>query len=170
LQEVRRQGGEFYDAAVTVGAEFPDVEFSITNATTAEGNVNTIKMSKRQMGYLAGALACEMTQSGKIALVHAQDNPSNKEGFEGYEAGGKSCGKDVEVQVVATGSWTDVAKAREATLALISDGVDVLWQILDAADVGVFSAAEDHEGVWSVGTYYYRYRLFISGRVSQRMW
>jgi len=147
-------GGEFYDAAHTVAADFPEIQFSITNAVTAEGNLSTIKMSKRQMGYLAGALACEMTQSGKIALVYAQDNPSNQEGFEGYEAGGKSCGKDVEVLVVATGSWTDVAKAREATLALISDGVDVLWQILDSADVGVFSAAEDHPGVWSIGTYY----------------
>lgn len=146
-------GGEYYEAAMKVAPEFPDVEFSITNAITAEGNVNTIKMSKRQMGYLAGYLACEMTSSGKVALVYAQDNPSNKEGFEGFVAGASSCGKDVEAQVVATGSWTDVTKAREASLALIDDGVDVLWQILDAADVGVFSAADD-SGIFSIGTYY----------------
>ena len=44
-----------------------------------------------------------------------------------------------------------VAKAREASLALISGGVDVLWHLLDAADAGVFSAAED-EGVMVMGS------------------
>jgi len=45
-----------------------------------------------------------------------------------------------------------VTLAREAALALIADGADVLYHHVDAADAGVIAAAED-EGVWAIGLY-----------------
>src|SRR5690606_31960851 len=51
-----------------------------------------------------------------------------------------------------TGSFDDVDKAREQSLALVNSGTDVLWPILNAAETGVYSAAED-EGVMSIGFY-----------------
>jgi len=57
---------------------------------------------------------------------------------------------DIEILDVATLNWADSAKAQEATLALISEGVDVVAHLLDAADAGVFAAADD-EGIYSIG-------------------
>ena len=59
--------------------------------------------------------------------------------------------KKVKASAVATGSWSDVNKAREASLALIADGNDVLVPLLDAAYVGVLTAAQNSKDVQIVG-------------------
>ena len=56
------------------------------------------------------------------------------------------------MRLVTTGSWSDVNKAREASLSLIASGYDVLMPCLDAAYVGVLTAAQDSDNVWIVGT------------------
>jgi basic membrane protein A len=143
-------GGEYIDAAETVGSEYPDVQFVVTNGMVGHDNVSSIRVSYRHEFYLIGALACEVTESNKVAVVVGEPLPAMEQGVEGLTLGAQTCGKDVEVEAVYTASWADVQKAREASLALIADGVDVLTHLLDAADAGVLSAAED-EGVMAIG-------------------
>ena len=52
---------------------------------------------------------------------------------------------DATVTVAYTGSWTDVNKGKEAALAQISQGVDIIIAIGDACDVGAIQAAEDKD-------------------------
>jgi basic membrane protein A len=144
-------GGEYVDAAETVAAEYPDVQFVVSNGTVAHDNLSAFLISYSHQGYLAGLLACEMSETGKAAVVVGEPIPAMEQGVEGFALGAKSCGTEVATEAVYTASWSDVAKAREASLALISGGVDVLWHLLDAADAGVFSAAED-EGVMVMGS------------------
>jgi basic membrane protein A len=115
-------------------------------------NVSATTLSFRQMGYLAGILACEMTETDHVAYVVGELLLCTDQGLEGFEAGLETCGRDIEVTYIATGDWADVVKAREAGLALIDDGVDVLWHMLDTADAGLISAAEDR-GVKAIGLY-----------------
>lgn len=145
-------GGEYHDAAVTVSKEYPDLTFIVSNGIEGSGNLGAFKISYSHMGYIAGAIAAEMTKTGKVALVLGEPIPIATQGEESFKAAVAASGKAVEVQTVVTGSWADVAKARESALALIADGVDVLWHVLDAADAGVFSAAED-QGVMAIGLY-----------------
>jgi basic membrane lipoprotein Med (substrate-binding protein (PBP1-ABC) superfamily) len=93
-----------------------------------------------------------MTESNKLAVVAGQEIPVALGAVEGFQEGVARVNPDAEVNVTYTGSWEDVDKAREAALALISDGADVLWHVLDAADAGVLSAAED-EGLMAIGLY-----------------
>ena len=53
----------------TVAAEYPDVEFGVTNGLVSGANVSSIKIGYGQMGYLAGSLACEMTKTNHIAFI-----------------------------------------------------------------------------------------------------
>lgn len=145
-------GGEFYDAAAEVAKEYPDVSFIVDNATKGEGNVSGMAVSYPDQGYLAGALAALMTKSNKVAIILAEPIPLAEAGAEAFKKGVESIGKDVTVDVVTTGSWDDVNKAREAALAEIGNGVDVVFHILDTADVGVLTAAQD-EGVMAIGLY-----------------
>jgi basic membrane protein A len=115
-------------------------------------NVSATTLSFRQMGYLAGILACEMTETDHVAYVVGELLHAADQGLEGYELGAETCGREIEIDYIATGDWADVAMAREAGLALIDGGVDVLWHMLDTADAGLISAAED-EGVWAIGLY-----------------
>ncbi|MDH4135465.1 MAG: BMP family protein [Anaerolineae bacterium] len=145
-------GGEYEDALATVAGEYPDIQFGVTDGAARTPNMSATKLSFRQMGYLAGILACEMTETDHVAYVVGELVGGTDEGIEGYKLGIATCGKDIEVDYIATGDWADVAMAREAGLALIDDGVDVLWHMLDTADAGLISAAEDR-GVWAIGLY-----------------
>lgn len=144
-------GGEFVDAAETVAAEYPDIQFVITNGYVGHDNVSSIRTSYAHMGYLAGVLAAEMSKTNKIAAVSAEPIKSMETGIEQFRAGAASVGKGTEVSAVYTGNWVDVSLAQEASLALIDDGVDVLFHLLDAADAGLYNAAEDR-GVMSIGS------------------
>ena len=145
-------GGEYMDAALQVATEYPDLQFVVTNGNKGADNVTSFTLSYRDMGILAGALAGLMTESNKLAIVAGQEIPVALGAVEGFQEGVARVNPEAEVNVTYTGSWEDVDKAREAALALISDGADVLWHVLDAADAGVLSAADD-EGVMAIGLY-----------------
>jgi basic membrane protein A and related proteins len=145
-------GGEYMDAALQVAEEFTDVEFVVTNGNKSAENVTSLALSYGDMGYLAGVLAASMTETNHIGVAVGETIPIAEDAVRGYEAGAMSINPEIEVTQSVTGDWADVALAREAALAQIADGVDVLWHVLDAADAGVMSAAED-EGVYVIGLY-----------------
>ncbi|MEK6256166.1 MAG: BMP family protein, partial [Chloroflexota bacterium] len=148
------QGGQFGEALQTVAQEFPDQKFIFSVATDTGGvpNVTAVTVSYSHAGYLGGVMACHMTKTNKVAMITGEWYDPHRQFEASFGLGAASCGKDVEVTAVAAGSWSDVNKAREAALALIADGYDVLMPLLDAAYVGVLTAAQDSEGVLVVGS------------------
>ncbi|HPR34461.1 MAG TPA: BMP family protein [Anaerolineaceae bacterium] len=147
------QGGQFGEALQTVAKEYPEQKFIFSVATDTGGvpNLTAATVSYSHAGYLAGVMACHTTQTNKVAMVTGEWYDPHRQMEASFRKGAASCGKEVEVNAVTTGSWSDVNKAREASLALIADGVDVLFPCLDAAFVGVLTAAQDSQNVWVVG-------------------
>lgn len=146
-------GGEYQDAAETVASEYPNVEFAVTNGAAAPPNVSAIKISYAHMGYVAGYLACEMTETNHIAFLGGEPIPIVNQAMREFQRAAQTCGKgEVRVDEVITGAWADVTRAYEASQGLISAGADVLWHVLDTADAGLIAAAED-EGVYAIGLY-----------------
>jgi basic membrane protein A and related proteins len=148
------QGGQFGEALMTVAKEFPDQDFVFSVATDTGGvpNLTAATVSYSHAGYIAGVMACHTTKTNKVAMILGEWYDPHRQMEASYKKGVETCGKDIEVNSVATGSWSDVNKAREASLALIADGYDVLMPVLDAAYVGVLTAAQDSEDVWIVGS------------------
>lgn len=145
-------GGEYMDAALQVAGEFSDIQFVVTNGNKNAANVTSLALSYGDMGYLSGVLACSMTKSNKVGVVIGETIPIANDAVVGWENGCKRANPSAEIKTTVTGDWADVDKAREAALALIADGADVMGHLLDAADAGVFAAAED-EGVMAIGLY-----------------
>lgn len=147
------QGGQFGEALQTVAKEYPNQNFVFSVATDTGGvpNVTAVTVSYSQAGYIAGVMAGYMTKTNKVALILGEWYEPHKQFMASLKKGVASTGKDIKVLSVTTGSWSDVDKARAASMALISSGVDVLVPLLDAAYVGVLSAAQDSKGVLVVG-------------------
>ncbi len=147
------QGGQFGEALQTVAKEFPNQKFVFSVATDTGGvpNLTAATVSYSHAGYIAGVMACHMTKTNKVAMVTGEWYDPHKQMLASFEKGAQTCGKEVKVSSVATGSWSDVNKAREASLALIADGNDVLFPCLDSAFVGVLTAAQDSKDVLVVG-------------------
>jgi basic membrane protein A len=148
------QGGQFGEALQTVAKEYPKQNFVFSVATDTGGvpNLTAATVSYSHAGYIAGVMACNVTKNNKIAMILGEWYDPHRQMFESFQKGAQTCGKPVEVKSVATGSWSDVNKAREAALALVADGVDVLMPCLDAAYVGVLTAAQDSKDVLIVGS------------------
>ena len=108
-------------------------------------------VSYAHAAYIAGVMAGMMTKTNKVAMLTGEWYDPHKQFLANFEKGAQASGKKVKVSSVATGSWSDVDKARQASLALIADGNDVLVPLLDAAYVGVLTAAQDSKGVLIVG-------------------
>ncbi len=148
------QGGQFGESLMTVAKEFPNQKFVYSVATDTGGipNLTAATVSYSHAGYIAGVMACYATKTDKVAMITGEWYDPHRQMEASFIKGANSCGKTVEVTAIATGSWSDVNKAREASLALIADGFDVLMPCLDAAYVGVLTAAQDSENVWIVGS------------------
>ncbi len=147
------QGGQFGEALKTVAQEYPKANFVFSVATDTMGtpNLTAATVSYAHAGYLAGVMACSVTKSNKVAMLTGEWYDPHRQFQSAFDKGAQSCGKPVKTSAVATGSWSDVDKARAASEALIADGNDVLVPLLDAAYVGVLTAAQDAKGVQIVG-------------------
>ncbi len=147
------QGGQFGEALQTVAKEYPKANFIFSVATSTGGvpNVTAATVSYAHAAYIAGVMAGMMTKSNKVAMITGEWYDPHRQFLANFEKGAQSVNKKVKVSSVAAGSWSDVDKAREASLALIAGGNDVLVPLLDAAYVGVLAAAQDSKNVLVVG-------------------
>ncbi len=143
-------GGQFDDAALKVAAQFPKVKFFVTNGRAKGPNISGGGINPTHMGYLSGIVAGKMSKSGKLAWITGAKFPLNDANAGSFEAGAKRVNPKAELSVVFTGNWDDVAKAKEAAMAQIARGVDVLVPALNLASLGVIEAARD-KGVYAIG-------------------
>ena len=143
------QGGQFGEALKTAAGEFPDTNFvfSVATDTFDMPNLTAATVSYSHAGYLAGIMCGYATKANKVAFVTGEWYDPHRQMEASFYKGVASVNPDIETTAITTGDWADVTKAREASLALIADGYDVLFFNLDAAYVGVLAAAQDSEGV-----------------------
>lgn len=147
------QGGQFGEALKTAAEEFPDTKFVFSVATETYGvpNLTAATVSYSHAGYIGGIMAAYATESKKVAFVTGEWYDPHRQMEAGFKQAVASVDSSIQVESMTTGDWADVVKAREASLALISQGYDVLFFCLDAAYVGVIAAAQDSKDVKVVG-------------------
>ncbi len=138
-------GSEFADAALTVAAEFPDTYFAVTNAGVKAPNVAGLDTKNQESGYIGGIVAGLVSQTKKVGYVGAMEILAMKRAEEGFKLGVAEVCPECEVLVSYTGSFDDIAKGKEAGLAQIDAGADVLFQYADASGLGVIEAAEEQD-------------------------
>ncbi|MBW2279779.1 MAG: BMP family protein [Deltaproteobacteria bacterium] len=142
-------GFEFQDAAALVGKEYPDTVFVTTSGSTVTANVSPIVFELEQATFVLGFLGARISQSGRVGAVGGIEIPSVASTFYAFEKGAERGGATTSISY--TGSWTDVSAAREATLAQISQGVDVLIHNANEGARGFFQAVNESDGVWAYG-------------------
>jgi len=143
-----------YDAIEGIGlaaAEYPEQNFAFIDGEV-EGAENVVNYTFRdnEKTFLVGMMAAQKTETGKIGLVMATDTPDQHVFVAGYLAGAAYADPNVEVQVKYTGSYDDIAKAKELAIAMSEDGVDVIFAAAGGAGAGVYGAAADN-GYLAVG-------------------
>ncbi len=136
-------GFEYQDAAMRAGERFPNTTIIVSGGGRFADNVVPLIFGLEEGSYLAGMVAAGMSESGVIGMVGGVAIPPAVGTFRAFEAGARAIDPDVEVLEVFIGNWDDVAAAKEAAVAQLSRGADVLIHNVDAASFGVFQAVRE---------------------------
>ncbi|MEM1395370.1 MAG: BMP family protein [Cyanobacteria bacterium P01_H01_bin.150] len=143
-------GGQFDAAIQQVAPQFPNIFFVGVNGAVKGDNIAALRINHQQASYLCGIVAASMTKSNQLAYIAGQKFAATEEEVKGFESGAKSVKPEIKVTSTFTGDWNDASKAKEATLALISAGADVIYQWLDNASPAVLQTAAE-KNVYAFG-------------------
>jgi basic membrane protein A len=153
------------DAMVEAAEYNPDTSFAgvdiFVDPSTAPDNAVGILFKEHEAGYLAGIVAGYMTleyadrsdrlnDQNVVGLVLGMDIPPCERYEVGFIAGVHSVNPDCEVLTANAGSFTDQAKGKELTLAMVDQGADIVFQIAGLTGLGVISGAQE-AGICAIG-------------------
>jgi len=144
-------GFEFQDAAERISRDYPKTVFIITSGQRVQGNVAPLIFRLEEASYLAGMVAGGLTRTNVLGFVGGIELPPIKAAYQGWVNGAKAVNPNIRTREIYLNSFDDAAAGREAALALIRVGADVIHHNADAAALGVFQAAKEHPGVYVFG-------------------
>lgn len=142
-----------------VAAEYPDVCFLQAFGTgDPAANVTHYVDDATGVNYLAGMAAASQSASGKIAVVGGVDLDEIVVSVEAFEAGAQAVNPDAEVAVTWVGDFEDPLKGKEAGLAQIAQGADVVYAYGDGTGLGTVEGAAE-KNVPIVGAWFDQFEL-----------
>jgi len=154
------------EAVRRVGAEYPAIAFVFGSGLgPSEPNVAVFDNWIHEPAYLSGMLAGGLTKTNTIGIVGGHPVPEVNRIANAFIEGVKEVNPDAKVLVTFINSWFDPAAAKEAALAQIDGGADVLF----AERFGVIEAAVEN-GLYSFGNMSDQYELGPTSVVSGPVW
>ena len=150
MREYAEQGnkliiGEAYAVekeARQVAADYPDTAFVLGSSGEQAGdNFGVFGTWNHDGAYLAGMLAGKMTKSNVVGSVGAIPIPEVNMLINAFAEGVKAVNPDAKHLVAFIGTFFDPPKAREAGLAQIDAGADILF----GERIGTADAAKERK-------------------------
>ena len=129
------------EAARRVAKDYPEIAFVFgSGGGPAEPNFSVFDNWIHEPAYLSGMLAGGLTKTNVIGVVGGLPVPEVNRIVNAFIAGALSVNPEVDVKTSFINSWFDPAAAKEAALAQIDSGADVLF----AERFGVIEAAAEN--------------------------
>jgi basic membrane protein A len=168
IREVIEQGGAemvvlhasaLDQATKEVAAEHPEVCFIQAFGTGKPPKNTTIYFDDASgANYLAGMAAAGVSKAGKIGTVGGVDLTEIVESLKAFDNGAKAINPKVKSLTTFVGDFEDPLKGKEAGLAQIKQGADVLYAYGDGTGLGTVEAAKQ-QNVPIIGAWFDQYKL-----------
>ncbi|UOQ92824.1 BMP family ABC transporter substrate-binding protein [Halobacillus shinanisalinarum] len=125
---------------------YPEVHFIYFNGQFSADNVTSLNFSANAMGFFAGMVAGEMTETNKIGLIAAFQWQPEVEGF--YE-GAKFQNPEADINITYTNNWEDTEKAIQLYNQMEANGADVFYPAGDMFNIPLIREIQDdaHYGI-----------------------
>jgi basic membrane protein A len=131
----------YMNPTLKVARQFPDVKFVHSTGYKTANNVATTNSRFYEARYLAGIVAGKTTKTNVAGYVGAFPIPEVLQGINAFTRGMRSVNPDAQVRVIWVNSWFDPGKERDAALALLGQGADVVTHHTDST--ATVQAAEE---------------------------
>lgn len=153
-------------AARKVAKQYPKVSFLMGSSGKPQApNFSVFDNYIQEPAYLTGMIAGGMTKSNKIGMVGGFPIPEVNRLMHAFMAGAKEVNPKAEFYVTFIGSWFDPPKAKEAALAQIAKGADIMY----AERFGVSDAAKE-KGVLAIGNVINTQKDYPDTVVASALW
>ncbi len=133
------------EAIRRVAADYKDIAFAFGSGLgTVETNFSVFDIWIHEPGYLMGMYAGGLSEEGKIGIVGPFPVPEANRVINAFIEGAKSTNPDATFMITWINSWFDPATTKEAALAHIDNGADIVYgypfgAIEAAADKGLYT-------------------------------
>jgi len=135
------------EAVRRVAKDFPEIAFVFGSGLgPSDPNLSVFDNWIHEPAYLSGMLAGGLTKTGTIGVVGGYPVPEVNRLVNAFIRGAKEVNPEAKILVTFINSWFDPAAAKEAALAQIDSGADVLY----AERFGVIEAAKE-KGLFAFG-------------------
>lgn len=138
----------YMDPMYEVAEEFPNVIFEHCSGFKTRDNMATYFGRIYQARYLSGLVAGSMTEANNIGYVAAFPIPEVIRGINAFTLGVRQVNPDAVVNVVWSNTWYDPVREREAAVALLDAGADMIAQHQDTTEP---QKAAQERGALSIG-------------------
>ncbi|HSM25984.1 MAG TPA: BMP family protein [Anaerolineaceae bacterium] len=154
------------EAVRRVALDYPEIAYVFGSGLgPSEPNVAVFDNWIHEPAYLCGLMAGGLSETGVIGVVGGHPVPEVNRITNAFIDGVKEVNPDATVLVTFINSWFDPAAAKEAALAQIDNGADVLF----AERFGVIEAAVEN-GLYSFGNMSDQYELGPDSVVNSAVW
>ena len=138
----------YMNQQLKVAKAFPNTKFMHATGYKSAPNLGLYDVRTYEGAYMLGVVAGKMSKSGKLGVVASIPIPEVIRNINAFTLGARSVNPKATTRAIWVNSWFDPGKEREAALALISQGCDVLMQNTDSP--AVVQAAQE-KGVLAFG-------------------
>lgn len=154
------------EAVRRVAKDYPEIAFVFGSGFgPSEPNVAVFDNWIHEPAYLCGLMAGGLTETGVIGVVGGLPVPEVNRIVNAFIEGVKEINPEATVLVSFINSWFDPAAAKEAALAQVDNGADVLF----AERFGVIDAAVEN-GLYAFGNMSDQYELGPDHVVNSPVW
>jgi basic membrane protein A len=148
------------DTVSKMATAFPDVTFAAIDCffDPTISNVVGLNFKEQEAAYLAGVLAGSLTtltdadprinDKLTVGFVGGMEIPPVQRFLAGFKAGVAKANPNVNVLVNYTGTFTDQQKGKEAALAMIEQGADIVFAAAGSTGVGSFTACQEKNALF----------------------
>ena len=129
-----------------VAAANPDTKFVEANGHVFTGNQFGFYFAHEATAYALGVAAALLTENGRIGYIGAFPSATTYNDVNGLLLGARSINPDATVETVLVSTFFDPQKAAQAAEALLSNGVEMLFGVMDEP---TFLQLAEEAGVWT---------------------
>lgn len=125
----------YMNQMVKVAKAFPNTIFMHATGYKTSKNLGVYDVRTYEGAYMLGVVAGKMSKGNKLGVVASIPIPEVIRNINAFTLGARSVNPAITTRAIWVNSWFDPGKEREAALALIAQGCDVLMQNTDSPAV-----------------------------------
>lgn len=125
----------YMNQMVKVSRAFPKTIFMHATGYKTGKNLGVYDVRTYEGAYMLGVVAGKMSKGNKLGVVASIPIPEVIRNINAFTLGARSVNPAITTRAIWVNSWFDPGKEREAALALIAQGCDVLMQNTDSPAV-----------------------------------